>query len=82
MGSRTDANLAAFQKEAGIKPATGERAEILRRLQDAAFAAIKIIELEMSKSVMVMAAGTVAMLSAGRSPISSACAIGLIRSTG
>ena len=48
MGSRTDAHLAAFQEETGIKPATGERAEILRRLQDAAFEAIKIIELEMS----------------------------------
>jgi hypothetical protein len=48
MGSRTDANLAAFQEMTGIKPATRERAEILRRLQDTAFEAIKIIELERS----------------------------------
>jgi hypothetical protein len=48
MGSRTDADLAAFQKRTGINPATGERAQILRQLQNVAFEAIKIIELETS----------------------------------
>jgi hypothetical protein len=48
MGSRTDAEIAAWQKRAGIEPATGERAELLRRMSDAAFELIKIIELERS----------------------------------
>ena len=30
MGSRTDARIAAWQEETGIKPATGKRAELLR----------------------------------------------------
>jgi hypothetical protein len=48
MGSRTDARIAAWQKQSGIKPATGERAELLSRLSNAAFDTIKIIELELS----------------------------------
>jgi hypothetical protein len=48
MGSFTDANLRAFAEETGIKPATGERAEILEALSQAAFAVIKVIELERS----------------------------------
>lgn len=48
MGSRTDADIAAWQKAAGIEEATGERGKILRSLSNAAFEAIKIIELERS----------------------------------
>lgn len=48
MGTRTDVEIARWQEKAGIEPATGERAEILRKLSDAAFEAIKIIELERS----------------------------------
>jgi hypothetical protein len=45
---RTQAAIAAWQKATGIEPATGERAEILHRLSNACFEAIKIIELERS----------------------------------
>ncbi|MGA8649992.1 MAG: hypothetical protein WB677_05120 [Xanthobacteraceae bacterium] len=48
MGSRTDAQIECWQEEAGIKPAIGERAKILEALSQAAFDAIKIIELERS----------------------------------
>jgi hypothetical protein len=48
MGSLTDANIAAWQEACGIEPATGERAAILQALSQAAFDAIKIIELEQS----------------------------------
>lgn len=48
MGSRTDANIAAWQEQSGIKPATGKRAELLSRLSNTAFEAIKLIELELS----------------------------------
>jgi hypothetical protein len=48
MGSRTDARIAAWQEQSGIEPATGERAELLSRLSNAAFDAIKLIELELS----------------------------------
>ena len=48
MGSLTDAKTEAWQKECGIEPATGERAKLLRALQQAAFEAIRIIELEHS----------------------------------
>jgi DNA polymerase III alpha subunit (gram-positive type) len=44
----TNAEISAWQKASGIEPATGERADILRRLSDAAFDAIKLIELECS----------------------------------
>ena len=39
-----------WQKEAEImiEPATGERAELLRQMSDAAFALIKVIELDLS----------------------------------
>ena len=48
MGTRTDASIAAWQEQSGIKPATGKRAELLNKLSQAAFEAIKIIELELS----------------------------------
>jgi hypothetical protein len=48
MGSRTDADIAAWQKAARIEPAAGEHLEALNRLSNAAFEAIKIIELEKS----------------------------------
>ena len=48
MGSLTDARIADWQEQAGIKPSTGERARILEALSQAAFDAIKIIELERS----------------------------------
>ena len=48
MGSRTDANIAAWQEQSGIKPATGKRAELLSKLSNAAFETIKLIELERS----------------------------------
>jgi hypothetical protein len=48
MGVITDAIIAGWQEEVGIKPATGERAQVLSKLSQAAFQAIKIIELERS----------------------------------
>jgi hypothetical protein len=48
MGTYTDATIAAWQEEAGIKPATGKYAELLEKLSHAAFEAIKVIELEKS----------------------------------
>jgi hypothetical protein len=48
MGHYTDARIAAWQEQSGIKPATGKRAELLSRLSDAAFEVIKLIELEKS----------------------------------
>jgi hypothetical protein len=48
MGSRTDAQIAEWQKQSGIEPATGEPRKILEALSDACFEAIKIIELEKS----------------------------------
>jgi hypothetical protein len=48
MGGWTDANIAAWQEAAGIKPARGERAEALEDLSQAAFQIIKIVELERS----------------------------------
>jgi hypothetical protein len=48
MGTRTDFEIAEWQKRSGIKPATGERAEQLEGLSKACVEAIKIIELEKS----------------------------------
>jgi hypothetical protein len=48
MGQMTDFQIARWQEKAGIKPATGEHARILNNLSNAAFEAIKIIELERS----------------------------------
>ena len=48
MGTLTDANIAAWQEQSGIKPATGKRAELLGKLSQAASETIKIIELELS----------------------------------
>lgn len=48
MGMRTELAIAAWQQEHGIEPASGERAEILEALSQAAFEAIKIIEAERS----------------------------------
>src|SRR5262245_5704743 len=40
--------IAAWQNKAGIKPATGREAELLRKMSNAAFELIKLIELERS----------------------------------
>ena len=48
MGQMTDATIAAWQETHGIKPATGARAEKLRKLSRQAYELIRIIELEMS----------------------------------
>jgi hypothetical protein len=48
MGTMTNRTIEAWQKRAGIEPATGERERILRELSDAAFDTIKFIELERS----------------------------------
>jgi hypothetical protein len=48
MGVYTDATIAAWQEQSGIKPASGVYADLLRRISDAAFDAIKLIELELS----------------------------------
>jgi hypothetical protein len=48
MGARTDFRIASWQKEAGIEPAMGKRAELLHALSKAAFNLIRIIELEQS----------------------------------
>ncbi len=48
MGGMTDFVIANWQQKAGIKPATGERTRLLEALSQAAFKAIKIIELERS----------------------------------
>jgi hypothetical protein len=47
MGSWTEANIAAWQKEAGIEPATGEDLRAVGGfITQAAFELIKMIELE------------------------------------
>lgn len=48
MGQMTQARVAAWQEAAGIEPATGDRAERLQELSQAAYELIKIIELESS----------------------------------
>jgi hypothetical protein len=48
MGQMTQARIAAWQKAAGIKPAIGGYGAALRDLSNAAFEAIKVIELEQS----------------------------------
>jgi hypothetical protein len=48
MGSRTDADIAAWQQHTGITPATGEYEKALEELSRQAFEMIKIIELEKS----------------------------------
>jgi hypothetical protein len=48
MGQIRDADIAAWQQHAGLKEATGERAQILQDMSNAAFSLIKIIELERS----------------------------------
>jgi hypothetical protein len=48
MGKYTNAAIEAWQQNAGIEPATGERAEILDDLSRAAFEMIKFVELERS----------------------------------
>jgi hypothetical protein len=48
MGSLTDANIKAWQDATGIKPATGESAEVLQYMSDTAFRLIKVIERERS----------------------------------
>jgi len=45
---RTEAAIAAFQEQSGIKPATGEHAELLEEIPQTAFALIKIVELQRS----------------------------------
>jgi|ERR1035437_970776 hypothetical protein len=48
MGQMTDLKIAAWQKNAGIEPATGQYAEDLEELSQAAFRLLKIIEAERS----------------------------------
>ena len=48
MGTVTDANIEAWQRKAGIEPATGEAAEKLCELSREAYELIRIIELERS----------------------------------
>ena len=46
MGMNTDLQIEDWQKEHGIEPATNEMRQLWCQLQDAAFGAIKIAELE------------------------------------
>jgi hypothetical protein len=48
MGMRTELEIAAWQKASGIRPATGREEELLRKISDAAFELIKVIELHRS----------------------------------
>jgi hypothetical protein len=48
MGMRRDAEIAARQAAAGIRPPSAERARLLREMSNEAFALIKVIELEIS----------------------------------
>jgi hypothetical protein len=48
MGQRTDTKIAAWQKAAGIQPATGSRLKQLDRLSELAFEVIKLVGLEKS----------------------------------
>jgi hypothetical protein len=48
MGSMTDATIAAWQKQAGIEPASGALSALLEEMSQATFEIIKIIELERS----------------------------------
>ena len=46
MGSATNARIAQWQEEAGIEPARGERAAVLKRIADLAAELISITTLE------------------------------------
>ncbi len=48
MGVYRDAAIAGFQEHAGLKPACGQRRELLERMQRVAFDLIRILELEIS----------------------------------
>jgi hypothetical protein len=48
MGMMTEAVIAAWQKRAGIEPATGRRAELLDNMSRAAYELIRLSELERS----------------------------------
>ena len=48
MGMRTTEQIENFQKEAGINPAQGERAQLLDELSQKAYDLIRVIELESS----------------------------------
>jgi hypothetical protein len=48
MGAYRDSMIAAWQKQAGIKPATGEECELLEELSHRAYDLIRVIELEKS----------------------------------
>ena len=48
MGQIRDAEIRAWQARAGLSEASGDRAELLRRMSDKAVALIRVIELERS----------------------------------
>ncbi len=48
MGAGRNSDIECFQKYAGLEPASGQRLELLRRMQQVAFDLIKILELEIS----------------------------------
>jgi len=48
MGTMRDRQLAAWQAKTGIQPATGERAQLLNALSEAAYGLIIVIERERS----------------------------------
>jgi hypothetical protein len=48
MGLQHEFDLQVFEEKTGIKPARGERLQILERISAKAFKLIKIIELERS----------------------------------
>ena len=48
MGFRTDARLAAFEEQTGIKPHRGDTLKAIRALQDKCFETIRVMELERS----------------------------------
>ena len=48
MGHRTEATIEAWQKAAGIKPATGNQQRVLDAMSEKAFELIKMIALERS----------------------------------
>ncbi len=48
MGQFRDFTIASFQEQAGLEPASGQRRELLERMQQVAFDLIRILELEIS----------------------------------
>jgi hypothetical protein len=76
MGSMTDASITAWQRVAGVTPATGARAELLERLSQAALQLIKIKSWNDQVFAKATGGGTVVMWWSTQRMISPNCMLG------